>query len=356
MTLPSPDLALRWMLTLGLGALGGWAALRIGAPLPWMLGGMAATAAGAMAGLRLPGGPLAFPMKLRVAFVPVIGVLIGAGVTPEVIRAIPGWWPALAAAPLFVVAAHAVNYAILRHGGGLSRPTAFFGGMPGGLLEAIDLGEKAGADVRALTLLQFARIAVTVTLVPLIFLAVEGRVVGSAAGQGFAAAAPLDLRDAAILAAAGVAGYLGARALGLPAGQILGPILASGAVHALGWTHAAPPPWLVVVAQLVIGVSLGMRFVGVDGRLLRRCLGLSLASVTAMLAIGAALAWGLSRIGAAGFDAGLLGLAPGGIVEMGLIALSLQASAVLVTAMHLVRILATVAVAVPVWAWLSRRA
>jgi len=348
MTLPQPLLAARWAVTLALGALGGALALWIGAPLPWLLGGLAATGLAASAGLRILGAPPTFPMRLRSLFIPVIGVLIGAAMTPEVLRAAPGWWPGLASVALFVVVAHALNYQWLRRVGGLSKPTAFFAGMPGGLIESLEQGERHGADMAALTVLQFARIAITVTVTPLAFSLIEGRALGSAAGASLARGA-MSAGDAAVMIAAGAAGYFGGRLLRLPAAQILGPILASGAVHALGWTDAAPPAWLAALAQLVIGVTLGLRFVGVAPRALARCFALSAGSVALMLGVGAALSLALAATGLAPFKVMLLAYAPGGVIEMGLIALSLNASPIFVTAHHLVRIVVTVLAAAVGW-------
>lgn len=351
---PSPRLLARWGVTLVLGAAGGLLALSIGAPLPWLLGPLTVT--GLAAAFRLPlfGDTVAFPMTLRAFFIPVVGVLIGAAMTPEVLVSAPRWWPGLASMVVFVALAHAANHLWLRRVGRLSGPTAFHAAMPGGLLEAIELGEKRGADVGALTVLQFARIALTVTIVPLVFTAVEGRAVGSGAGLSLARAG-LGLTDAAILVASGVVGVYGARLLRAPAAAILGPILVSGAVHALGWTTATPPDWLVALAQLVIGVTLGLRFVGVAPQLLARYLALSAGSVAIMLALGGMFSLALSSSGFAPFGPMFLSYAPGGLVEMGLIAVSLEASPIFVTAHHLVRIVATVWVAAVAWRW-SRRA
>jgi membrane AbrB-like protein len=300
------------------------------------------------------GGPW-LPAWARLVCVPVIGVLIGAAFTPGLLAAARGWWPGFLAVLAFVPAAHALNYAVFRRLGRLSRPTAYFAAMPGGLVEAIEIGEAEGADVRALTVLQFARIAIVVTALPLIYSAVEGRAVGSAAGATFDAGLPLGLRDAILLTAAGVAGYLLADAARAPAAQITGPILASALVHGVGLTAAAPPSWLVAAAQLVIGATLGVRFVGIGARALGRQLALSAVSVAGMLALGAALAGALAAAGFERFGVMMLALAPGGVVEMGLIALSLGASPIFVTACHLARIVATVAVGLGVWRRIGAR-
>ena len=205
------------------------------------------------------------------------------------------------------------------------------------------------------TVLQFARIALVVTAVPLLFSLAQGEAVGSAAGVTISGGGPLSLREASFLALIGAAGFFGARALRLPAGQILGPVVLSAVAHGAGLTDAAPPGWLVAVAQVVIGAGLGQRFSGVGGRMLARCFGLSALSVAAMLLLGAALGGVVQAIGTAPVEIMLLALAPGGVVEMGLIALSLSASPIFVTAHHMVRIIWTVAFALGAWRLLPAR-
>lgn len=348
MQTPSLLLLLRWLATLALGGAGGAAAQAAGLPLPWLVGGLAATGLAAALDLRLFGAPPAFPPALRTVCVPVIGVLIGAALTPEVAASIPRWWPGLLFVAAFVPTSHALNYVLLRRFGGLSRATAFFAAMPGGLYESIEMGAARGADMAALTVLQFGRIALVVTVVPLVFSAIEGRPVGSAAGESVAAG-EMGLRDALLLVAAGVAGWWAGHRIGLPAAQITGPLLLSGLFHGLGWTDAAPPPSLVALAQLVIGVTLGLRFVGVGRAALGRCLALAGLTVGASLALGAALALVAAATGYAPVAEMTLALAPGGVVEMGLVALSLNASPIFVTAHHVARILITVAVAAAGW-------
>ena len=349
MDLPKLPLVLRWLVTLAVGFAGGVVAQRLGAPLPWLLGGMAATAVAALGGLRPFGQPLAFPMSARLVLVPVIGVLIGGAVSPDVLSAMPGWWPGLVAVALFVPLAHGMNYWLLRRVGGLPHATAYFGGMPGGLIESIEIARAHGADVTAVSVLQFARVATTVTAVPLIFGAVAGRAVGSAGGQSMGAGVPLTLPDAVVLIACGVIGYRLANRLKLPAGQILGPIVASGIAHGVGLTAAAPPALLVQLAQLVIGITLGLRFRGLEMRSIGRYFALSALSVAAMLMLGVLLSLPVAAVGTAPVPVMVLSLSPGGVVEMGLIALSLQASPIFVTAHHLVRIVLTVTLGLAGW-------
>ncbi|MBC2835002.1 AbrB family transcriptional regulator [Paragemmobacter straminiformis] len=339
-------------LTLALGAAGGLAAKLLHLPIALLLGSLVTTGVAAASGWRPFGKSILLPMRLRLAFVPVIGVSIGGAFTPAVLAGIADWWPSLLALFLFLPLSHAVGYAIYRRGG-LPRVESFFGAVPGGLIETVQLGEEAGGDVRLMTVLQFLRLILTIIFVPLIFTVLTGGMVGSASGISLPAAAlPLSLAEVAILLAAGVLGFATARALHLPAAIMTGPILFSATAHAAGIVHGVPPAWLVGVTQIVIGCGLGARFAGVDRRMLARAFGLAAINAVAALLIAFAFALTLSPIVDEPAPAVFLSFAPGGLAEMSLIALSLQMSLVFVTLHHIARIILSVTMAKLGMRWL----
>ncbi|MBT9247311.1 AbrB family transcriptional regulator [Gemmobacter fulvus] len=329
---------------LALGGLGGAAGWLAGVPLGVLLGAMVAVGVVAARGGRLGGASIEFPQQLRLFFVPVIGVGIGGAFTPEVVAQMPGWWPSLLALCLYIPLAHLSGYAIYRLGG-LPKPEAFFGAVPGGLIESVALGEEAGADVRMLVLLQFLRLILTIVAVPLIFLVLTGHAVGSASGATLAAKVALDPADALVLIAAGCIGFWVGRLLHLPAAPMTGPMAASACVHLLGWAEGVPPGWAVALTQIVVGTGLGARFIGMNGALLRR--GFALASGNVAVALLLAFGFGLAMAKITGepVTAVFLAFAPGGLAEMSLIALSLQMGIVFVTVHHVARIVLSVALA-----------
>ena len=346
-TLPDMRLLLVWAAALAIGAAGGLVCKAIGTPLPWLLGAMLATAAALGFGLKVAGRPLGFPNAPRLAFIMIIGVGIGGTAEPGMWTEAGEWWRSLLAVGVFVGVAHTLNYQLFRRVAGYDRPTAYYCANPGGLIESVQLGEEAGGNVALLTVQHFSRIAITVTLVPIIYWVLLGEAVGSAAGVSLdRAGAPVGLLDILLLVGCAALGGWGGMRIGFPAAVITGPVILSTIVHGAGLTQAQPPDWLISVAQLVIGIGLAMRFRGMTRRLLVQGIGLGAASVSLMLAIGAALAWGLSLTGEHPFHILLMCFAPGGVVEMGLIALSLGVSPVMVTLHHIIRIGFTV-VAVP---------
>ena len=347
LTLPDARRLQIWGVAVAIGTAGGYAAGQIGTPLPWLLGSMLATAAALALGVRVRGEPLDFPQTVRLVFIMIIGVGIGGTAQPGMLAEVADWWPSLVAVGVYVGIAQAANYILFRRLARYDKPTAYYCSAPGGLIESVQLGEEAGGNPALLTVQHFSRIALTVTMVPMIYWALRGEAVGSAAGVTLDVAhVEIGLLDALILAACALVGGFGGRWIGLPASIITGPIILSAAAHASGLVQAQPPDWMIAVAQLLIGIGLAMRFKGMDRKLLVQGIGLGVLSVGVMLGIGAVIAGALAAMGDHSFQILLMCFAPGGVVEMGLIALSLNASPVMVTLHHILRIGFTV-IAVP---------
>lgn len=331
---------------LAIGAAGGSIAMLLHLPLGMLLGSLVGSALAAIAGWRPMGIAIGVPPRLRFFFVPVIGVSIGGQFTPEILREMPGWWPSLLALMLFLPMAQGLGYLIYTRVGKVSPVTAYFGAVPGGLIESVALGEQAGADPQMLVLLQFLRLILCIVLVPIAFTLATGHAVGSAAGAAMAAVRPpIGAFDALVLTFAGAAGWGLGLLLRFPAAMMTGPILLSALAHLGGITQTVPPAWAITLTQLIVGTSLGVRFAGLERRVMRLALGMSVMNAAAVLGLALAFAALLAPVVREPTGAVFLAFAPGGIAEMGLIALSLHMSVVFVTAHHVARIVLSVLVA-----------
>ena len=326
---------------IGLCLLAGFAAQAAGLPLPFMLGPLLASALLATLGTRFAPREFAWLGGLRLGFIAVIGLMIGGQVTPALFSQAQGLAYSFAALTVFVLLCLACNYTIFRRIGGYDPATAFYSSTPGGLFESLAFGEEAGADPARLVLQQFLRVILVVTVVPIGLSLWRGEVVGSAGGMTLAKAdvpwSSLPLIALAILA--GVA--LGA-ALRMPARQLTGPMAVGAALSLTGYVQIDLPQWLVNLAQVVVGASLGMRFRGIKPQVLRRGFGLAALSVGMMLVFALGFAALLTPLTGVEFDVMLISFAPGGVTEMALVALSLPANPALVTLHHIYRILITV--------------
>lgn len=333
-------------LAIAIGAAGGALARLIGAPMPWLLGAFVASGIAMLGDLRLGAVRPDIPMPLRNLFVAVIGVMIGGSFHPDFARHLGGLWLPGLGIILFVVVAHAMNFVLFRRAGGLDRTTAYYAAMPGGLIESIAFGERAGGDVQAVSLQQFARIALVITLLPLLFQLVTGAKVGSAAGVSLTpGTSGIEWWDWAILIFCALAGLFGGKALRLPASILVGPMILSAIAHYFGLISVGPPGWLIASAQVIVGAGIGARFRGFEPARVGRAFGLALISVSAMLLLGAGMSLVLTWLIDLPFEVLFISFAPGGVTETALIALSLDANPILVTTLHVFRILLTVAIA-----------
>ena len=322
---------------LALGTLGGVVFHALALPLPWMLGALFVTMVAAVAGL-----PVAGPARLRPAVVAIIGVLLGSRFTPDVMGQVGDMALTLAILVVYLVAVALVVVPFYRYVGRQDWTTAYFAGMPGGLSEMIEFGEARGANVPAIVLAHSLRIVVTIALMAFLFRVVLGQDVGVAAtAQGPA----LGLADAAILIVSAALGAVLGIKLRLPAPTFLGPLILSAAVHLAGITESAPPTLLVNAAQVVLGTILGCRFVGIAPAMLARAGLLSLGSTVLTLALAAVAGLAMGRVAGIDLYQALLALAPGGLTEMGLIALAIHADVAFVALHHVARILVVLVLA-----------
>ena len=338
---PSMSVVRFTALLLALGAAGGELAALTYVPLPWMMGSLAISAiAVAVAPHRFPEN-YKFPNKFRMVFIAIIGVMIGAQVETDMLSAWQSLVISLLGITVFVFVAHGINYWLFRRVGGYNRVTAFYCGTPGGVMESIAMGEEAGADVRLLTLQQFLRIILVVVSVPIGLSIMHGAPLGSSAGLSFGKEAT-GIWDVPIVLGVAAVGLGVGRGLGLPAGQLTGPLVLTAVLSGFGLVEISPPGWLVAVAQVVLGVSLGVRFFGVTLKMLRVAIGLAVMSVGAMLALGVGMSVIINAITGQPTQVMVLSFAPGGVTEMGLVALSLSANPAMVAFHHLYRITLTV--------------
>ncbi len=336
-------------LALTIGVLAGLLGYWLGMPLPWMLGPMIGTTVAAMVGLPVRG-----PDKLRPIVIPVIGVLLGSGITADLFGQLGSWALTLILLPLFLCAAAGLSYVVYRRLGGYDPVTAFYAAMPGGLNEMLILGTAAGGDEKKIALAHAARVLLVIFLVVLYFGIVLG-VRSGAGGRGFVPLNALSLADYLILGACAALGVIGGRKLNLPAAPVFGPMILSGIVHIAGWVEVAPPSVIIITAQIVIGTVIGARFVGASAREIIRDLGIAVVATVGMLAVAVAFAEGIARVMGMPLSQAFLAYSPGGLTEMSLLTLTLGQDIAYVSVTHIIRITLIIAIAPTAFRWFMRR-
>ncbi|MGR3502837.1 AbrB family transcriptional regulator [Pseudaestuariivita sp.] len=299
-------------------------------PLPWLLGPIFSCLAAALAGVPMDGiAPLNTTMRT------ILGVAVGATLTPAVLVTLPTMWPTLLLVPVMVGAIGLAGVPYFQRLCGYDFPTAYYATMPGGLQDMILFGEEAGANVRQLSLIHATRVLVIVSVLPFALKLIWSADLSQPPG---APTADIPLVQLAIMVVCAIAGWKIAARVGLFGASILGPLILAGAAASTGLLTFRPPAEAIWAAQFFIGMTIGTKYAGITMEEVRRDLiaGLGFCAillVLTFLAVEAVYGFGL----APGMEA-LLALAPGGQAELTVLALIVGADVAFVVAHHMLRI------------------
>lgn len=319
--------------TLSLGAVGGWLADRGGLPLAWMLGAMSATFLATM--LRLP---VRVSERLRAPVLVVLGLFIGDSVSPETLAHVSEWPISLGATLALLPFQFWLGLRWFRRWAGVDGTTAVLAAGPGALSAMVAATEELGGDTPRVVLAHVLRIAVVVTVVPFLIFGVFHLADRPAAPPITHAS----LTHSALLlgTAAGLWALL--HWLRLPLATLLSGVLASLLLHGSGVVVGSLPDWVLTSALVVTGSALGCRFLNIDWAAMRRMALTAVGYTLVLLMVGAAAALGVAHLTGLPVLPLVLAYAPGGVSEMCLIAIALQADPGFVALHHIARLVAMI--------------
>jgi membrane AbrB-like protein len=158
------------------------------------------------------------------------------------------------------------------------------------------------------------------------------------------------------LAALTLAGALLMQRLGRANPWFMGALVTTMVITLCGFSLSAVPQTWSNAAQLVIGVSLGVRFTPAFVHTAPRWLASVAFATLVMMVLCVGFAWVLSALTGLHPATLVLGTAPGGIAEMAITAKVLQLGVPVVTAFQVCRLVAVLILAEPVYRlWVARR-
>lgn len=317
----------------------------LGVPLGWLIG--AAISTGTFAAL---GKSVYLPTVVQRSGMIVLGSSTGMVVTPGVGDLLLAWLPLMLISVAFSTGLAIVVTALYARRASLDRATAFFSLLPGGVIEMANIGDKYSANRAVIGAMHAVRAAMIVLCVPFVAGLLSSPTIEHAVNHPDV----LIFRHLALVLLIGCLGGMVANYLKLPAGWFLGPLLLISVLSISGGLMEGTfPDTLVIVAQVIIGMSLGYKFrrdtitqvpraliAGLPIQLFIACV----IGVTAIL---------LSFFLAASPVTLLLGTAGGGIAEMVLAAKLLDESVELVAGFHTLRALLVNLLAGPIWKLIS---
>jgi membrane AbrB-like protein len=319
----------------------------LGLPSPALFGGLVA---GLVRALAVP-APAAVPERASTVAFAVVGVTIGALVDLDTLRQVASEWLAVLLVTVGTLALSIVAGLLLRLQGGISPMTGAFSMIAGGATGITAMARELGADARMVAVLQYLRVVLIVSLMPVTATVVYGATSGAggpvpAAGAGWPAGLLFTVGCA-------VAGVLVGRLLHVPVAALLGPMLVAAAVDLSGLGQGAGVPAPVEAAAfLVIGLGVGLSFTRAGLRTIGRALPLALVIIVALIVGCAGLGMVLAEVtGASALDA-YLATTPGGLSAVLATASDSGADVTFVVAVQVARLLVMVLSAPLIARWL----
>lgn len=317
-------------ITLGLALLGTGVFWALNLPLPFLFGPMSACLIAALAR-----APMAGFGQISVAARTILGVAVGASITPALFAELPKMAASIALIPLFILLIALVGVPFFRKVWGFDTTTAFYAAMPGGLQDMVIFGTEAGANPRTLSLIHGTRVLIIVTLAPLFLTVFYDAQLSNPIGQPVR---DLPLHELALMALAAFVGWKGGERIGLFGASILGPMILTAALSLGDLIHTRPPREAILAAQFFIGCGIGVKFVGVTWVELRRVVAAGVAYVLVLAILAAGFTAIVTTLGLGQPIEAFLAFAPGGQAEMTVLAIVSGADLGFVITHHLTRI------------------
>jgi membrane AbrB-like protein len=338
----------RVALTLILALAGAFACAWLRTPIPWTIGPLVATALASVFGF-----PTRSYVPLRNTGQWLIGAALGLYFTPQVTGLVASLWWAIAAA---IVWALALGWAFGRwlhrlHAGELGadpaqqRATSYFAGAIGGASEMTLLAERAGGRTEMVAAAHSLRLLLVTITVPF--------AITFAGMHGMDPVAPstriVHWPGLTLLLSAALAGCWLMTFTGRANPWFMGSLLVTMGFTMLGVELSALPQWMTNLAQLLIGVSLGVRFSAEFVHTAPRWLGSVALGTVVMIVVCAGVAALLAWACGLPWATMVLGTSPGGIAEMAITAKVLQLGVPVVTAFQVCRLVAVLVLVEPLY-------
>ena len=150
------------------------------------------------------------------------------------------------------------------------------------------------------------------------------------------------LRGVALALCVGLAGVVVANWIHVPAGTLVGAMIASAVANLVWKPMTGPPEWMRRAARVVLGMMIGM---SITTETLRAVAGALLPvsiMVVALMILATTVAWGLHRWGRLDLPTALCGASPGNLSAIVTVAQELGGDPVAVATLHLVRMVSVV--------------
>ncbi len=318
-----------YLLTAALASIGALLFQLVHIPMPWLLGPLFTTMI-----LRLTTPlPIMWHKSLKDVGLVFAGYSIGIAFTVQAFNEIGRFFPLMIGMNVFYILLFLAISKFIVMRTKVDELAALTSTVPGGMSQILAYAaEKGSQHLTMITFYQVLRVLCILSFVPLIV----------SSGSGSTAVDEQTIHYSGMLIVFLILAYGGgyvAQKIRIPTGYLLGPVILFIVLQLVGVSIPALPSSALHIAQLLIGIFIGMLLRKEDLHLSKKVM--FYGFIAAALYIGSAYIISLFIVDYYGIDfkTAFLSIIPGGLDQMGLIAASVKADVTIVTAFQLFRVL-----------------
>lgn len=355
MPLSRYPLAIRWLilavLSVLLVALLEWAGLSAALLLGPMVAGIVVAIAGA---------DIRTPKWSSVVAQGIVGCMIARTLSPAIIKVIAQDWPLFVSIVLAAVVISTVLGWLLGRWKVLPPASAVWGSSPGAATAMTLMAGEFGGDTRLVAFMQYSRVIMVTVAASLV--THWGASAEVAAPQPWTTVlaswfAPVPIGPLALTVVLAVGGALAGRALRIPAGSLMLPLVLASVLHGSGTIELVLPQWLLAFSYALVGWGIGLTFT--RAILVHAAYAMPGVGLAILIQIGLCAGLGVLLSHWTGIDpvTAFLATSPGGADSIAIISASGDGAvdASFVMALQSMRLFIVVLLAPGLARWLSRR-
>ncbi|MEK9718128.1 MAG: AbrB family transcriptional regulator [Candidatus Puniceispirillum sp.] len=313
----------------------------LGLPAPFLIG--------SLFGVWFSGAAIA-PLRTRLGiarwlYLPValgLGTLIGANFRPDVLAHINAAAATVSAMAAATILATLVGLAYLMRVRHYDFTTAILSCIPGGQAEVVMMSRDLIDKDYVVALFHLVRVAIVFCSTPLLLALIEGDAAVAASNAtllGMPSLTTINLETLLVFLAVSVISLPVAQRLQIPMPHLIGPLLASSALHIAGLIEIPRISEFVILAQITIGSSVGARLAKVPFIELAGYLIDAVVNAVIILTTYGAMAFCIASLTGLDFVNMLLAFVPGGLYEVTLLALIFGFDVAFVAFHHTIRVM-----------------
>lgn len=350
------------LLLIVLSMFGGYALSLTGTPIAWMIGSLLmAGLASTMGWLRLQEGAKGIHPYWRQIGQAILGIELGKNIKVSIMDTFGHHFFIILFMLFSSIAIAILSGIVLWRFSKASMLTCLFGSTPGGISAMPSIAEEIGANTIVVSLIQTLRILLVTGFVPLFAGMISTPVENgtSVKSSNYFDFHSLLLTGFFIIGA--VCGAFIGKKIKLPAPWLVGSMLGTIVVQFAGTLISGDamnvfwPPKMVILAQVLIGASIGSRIQREMFKGLGNVIMVGLMSSMGLVILMAACSFFISEFTHIPLVTCLLAFAPGGVAEMAATAVALNADSTFVVAVQSLRLMTILILLPPLFRFITKR-